>query len=273
MFGVAMVKPSGIVTLTTDFSTADGYAGAMKGRILSVFPRAVVVDLSHDIPAGDVGSAAWCLRVSTRPFPRGTVHVAVVDPGVGSGRRPLLLEGGNGQVYVGPDNGIFDLATAEHAVSSAWAIDGAAVSGGSPVSGTFHGRDIFAPAAALAAKGTAPSKFAARVAPESLVRLDHDPHCRLLEDRIVAVVLHVDIFGNIVTSIPSRYGVVIYKGQAGKKTVQKPVRCYTDMREGELHFIEGSSGLMEISLRGDSAAIRTGATRGSEVIAFLKGNR
>jgi S-adenosylmethionine hydrolase len=267
-----MARPSGIITLTSDFGTEDGYAGAMKGRILSVFPKARIEDLSHDITAGDIEGAAWCLFTATRYYPSGTVHVAVVDPGVGGGRRPVMIDAGSGQIYVGPDNGIFHLASAGSAVAAAWEIDAARVSEGAPVSNTFHGRDVFAPAAAMRASGVMPRKIGSSVPPKSLTKLDMDMIYDVDGDVIKGKVLHVDRFGNMITSIPGRYSVVVFRGLLGRRTVQKPVTCYNDMREGEIHFIEGSSGLLEISARGRSAAGITGVTKGTEVVAFIKTN-
>lgn len=268
-----MAKPNGIITLTSDFGTEDGFAGAVKGRILSVFPKARIEDLSHDVVAGDIEGAAWCLFTAARYYPAGTVHVAVVDPGVGSGRRPVMIDGGDGQIFVGPDNGIFDLATAGSPVTAVWEIDIARVSEGAPVSNTFHGRDVFAPAAAMRASGVTPRRIGDSVSPKSLTRLDLDMAYDVDGDVIKGRVLHVDRFGNIITSIPGRYSVVIFRGLIGRRTVQKPVSCYNDMREGEVHFIEGSSGLLEISARGRNAAGITGVTKGTEVVAFIKTNR
>jgi S-adenosylmethionine hydrolase len=267
-----VAKPNGIITLTSDFGTEDGFAGAMKGRILSIFPKARIEDLSHDITAGDIEGAAWCLFTAARYYPAGTVHVAVVDPGVGTGRRPVMIDGGSGQIFVGPDNGIFHLAAAGSAVAAVWEIDVAKVSEGATVSNTFHGGDVFAPAAAMRASGVMPRRFGSPLAPKSLAKLDLDMIYDVDGDVIRGKVMHVDRFGNMVTSIPGRYGVVVFRGLVGRRTVQKPVACYNDMREGEVHFIEGSSGLLEISARGRSAAGITGVTRGTEVVAFIKSN-
>jgi len=267
-----MAKPNGIITLTSDFGTEDGFAGAMKGRILSIFPKARIEDITHDVVAGDIEGAAWCLLTSTRYYPAGTIHVAVVDPGVGSGRRPIMIDGGDGQLFVGPDNGIFHLATAGTAVAAVWEIDVAKVSEGAPVSNTFHGRDVFAPAAAMRARGVMAQRIGRPLPPRSLAKLDMDMAYDVDGDVIKGKVLHVDRFGNMITSIPGRYSVVVFRGLVGRRTVQKPVTCYNDMREGEVHFIDGSSGLLEISARDRNAAGITGVKKGTVVVAFIKTN-
>jgi len=264
------MKPNGIITLTSDFCTVDGFAGAVKGKILSIFPRATIIDISHEIPVGDVETAAWCLLTSTRFFPGGTVHIAVVDPGVGSGRRPLILEGGNGQFYVGPDNGIFDLASAQDSLVSAWEIDLSKAEGELSVSNTFHGRDIFAPAAARLAKGISIKKFAKKTGLEDIKKLEIDFSYEISGGKIKGKVLHIDRFGNIITSIPSKYSVVISRGEIKEKAVKKPVHCYNDITRGELNFIEGSGGFIEISANGASASGMAGAMRGGAVTAYLK---
>lgn len=268
-----MIKPSGIITFTSDFSTADSYVGAVKGKILSIFPRARIIDISHEIPSGDIVAAAWCLLTSTKYYPRGSVHLAVVDPGVGSERRAVILEAGSGQVYVGPDNGIFSLVGGGEPPAGLWEINPPKVAEGSPVSKTFHGRDIFAPAAALVAKGTSIKKFVKELDPDDALKLNFNLVHSVLEDRIIAKIIHVDKFGNIVTSIPAKYNVLIARGEINRMPVKKPAECYTDIKGGEVNFIEGSAGFMEISANNMSAAEMTDARRGDEVIAFLKRRR
>ncbi|MBZ0235135.1 MAG: SAM-dependent chlorinase/fluorinase, partial [Deltaproteobacteria bacterium] len=141
-----------VITLTTDFGYADGYVGAMKGVILRLAPEAVVVDVAHDVPRHDIAHAAWVLATSAPEFPAGTIHVAVVDPGVGGARTPVVIAAG-GHLYVGPDNGLFayvgDRPESVHAITST------AFRMPAP-SETFHGRDVFAPAAAALARGLPP---------------------------------------------------------------------------------------------------------------------
>ena len=264
-----MIKPSGIITFTSDFSTADGFVGAVKGKILSCFPGAKIIDISHDIPPGDIAAAAWCLVASTGFFPAGTVHLVVVDPGVGSGRAPVIVEGSGGQVFVGPDNGIFDLALRQAGAARAWTIDAAAVTAGKSPSSTFHGRDIFAPAAAMVAGGRAMSRFAGRLEPGALCVLDIDFSCRAKGKNIFARVVHIDRFGNIITSIADKYLRRIGGGRIKTRAVGKPVECYDAIVSGKLNFIGGSCGLVEVSAKGKSAARLVRAKIGDRVTAVL----
>ncbi|MBW2261850.1 MAG: SAM-dependent chlorinase/fluorinase [Deltaproteobacteria bacterium] len=255
---------SGIVTLTTDFGTADGYAGAVKGVILSIAPDSRVVDLSHDVPAGDVAAGAWCLRVAAPTFPSGTVHLAVVDPGVGGGRRPVIVSRG-GHLFVGPDNGLLSLARGE--VDAAWTIEPDRVRVRDRVAPTFHGRDVFAPAAARLASGAAAQDFAVRMQVSALESLPLD--LGWSEEGGVAVgrVVHVDRFGNLVTSLPADLLVrsCAAGGSADGRPVLAAVACYEAIPDGGVAFIEGSQGLVEISLRDGSAAKSLGLGVGAEV--------
>ena len=264
-----MNKPNGIITFTSDFSTSDGFVGAVKGKILSHFPGAKIVDISHDIPPGDIAAAAWCLMASTGFFPAGTVHLAVIDPGVGSSRLPVIIEGAGGHFFVGPDNGIFHLALRQAGTARAWTIDGEAVTAGEPPSSTFHGRDIFAPAAAMVAAGRAVKRFAGKMDIKDLCVPDIDFSCVAEGKNIFARVVHIDRFGNIITSIPDEYLARIGGGRMKKRTVGKPVECYERIARGKLDFIGGSCGLVEISAGGASAARLARACIGDRVTAVL----
>ncbi len=261
-----MGRPSGIVTLTTDYGTMDGYAGAVKGVVASLGKRVRVVDISHDIPPGDLAAGAWCLRVAAPCFPSGTVHLAVVDPGVGGSRRPVIVARG-GALLVGPDNGLLSLVEGE--MEGAWEIDPPLVAVGR-VSRTFHGRDVFAPAAARLASGELPSRIGRSLDPASLSILPFDMGWNDGGTAAWGQVLHVDRFGNLVTSIPA---VVLERaagaGEAGGRPVLPPVQCYEAIPEGKAAFIEGSQGLVEISARGTSAARILEAGPGTSVRVTL----
>src|SRR5215510_5544937 len=187
-----------LVTLTTDFGTADGYVGAMKGAILRLAPGTRIVDISHDVPPQDVAAAAFVLFQSANQFPPGTIHVAVVDPGVGGRRREVILDEA-GYRFVGPDNGIFSLVcphvrTAFHITAPTFRAP--------VVSATFHGRDIFAPAAARLAAGAAPAEAGPRVPLEG--SLGGRPLLMSHGGRqVTGHVVHVDRFGNLITDIPA----------------------------------------------------------------------
>ncbi len=183
-----------IVTFTTDFGFSDGYVGAMKGVVLSLAPDATLVDITHGIAAQDVVGGAIALAQAAPLFPRGTIHVAVVDPGVGGARADVVVAAG-GSFFVGPDNGVLSLAAPEP--RQIYRIDAAAFRR-EPVSPTFHGRDVFAPTAGRLAAGAPPS--AAGPSLPALVELD-PPLVRRVGDRVEGTVTHVDRFGNLLTSL------------------------------------------------------------------------
>ena len=253
-----------IVTLTTDFGTRDPYVGAMKGVILSICPEATIVDITHEIAPQDVTEGALALRSACPGYPAGSIHVAVVDPGVGSRRRALAVSSG-GRLYIGPDNGIFTLVCGED--SSVRSITNRSVQA-ETVSATFHGRDIFAPAAAHVAQGLAPERLGRKV--RRIERLDL-PTPEVGRRRVLGQVLHVDRFGNLISNIaeetldaarsPERAAVV----RIGDMEIDGIRRTYTEAPRGALLALIGSTGLLEISLREGSAAVKLGAGRGTRV--------
>ncbi|HVV82031.1 MAG TPA: SAM-dependent chlorinase/fluorinase, partial [Kofleriaceae bacterium] len=213
-----------VCTLTTDFGTADGFVGAMKGVLASQAPHAVVVDIAHDIPRHDIAHGAWVLATSTRAFPPGSVHVAVVDPGVG-GERAEVVVAIDGHYHVGPDNGLFAYLAAWGRVEGAWEIR-SAMFRADVVAPTFHGRDVFAPAAAALARGLPPD---AAGPPTFLVgRLPWSVHGRG-EQVTAGVVVHIDHFGNLVTNLPGPARVAEVGGVRAR-----PVRTYSDVAAGAL---------------------------------------
>ncbi len=270
-----------IVTLTTDFGLSDGYVGVMKGVLLTVSPQVQIVDITHAIEPGNVRQAAFVLGTSYRYFPKDTVHVAVVDPGVGTERNALCLEG-LGQYFVGPDNGVFSFILADASDESGVQPDENGW-GPSPrvlpqdfeavrltneqfwlreVSNTFHGRDIFAPVAArlpetaLMDLGELVDSILAY--PRPMARIDG-------QGRMAGEVLHVDRFGNLITSI--RGGQLEgepVKGSIEGHSFSGLVRSYGD--GDNLFALIGSSGYVEVAVRDGSAAARTGARVGSEVV-------
>ncbi|HEY5450187.1 MAG TPA: SAM-dependent chlorinase/fluorinase [Polyangia bacterium] len=250
-----------IVTFTTDFGAGDGYAGAMKGVVLSLAPAAQLVDITHGVPPMDVAAGAVALAQAASLFPPGTIHVAVVDPGVGGERADILIESG-GSLFIGPDNGVLSLAARPprriyRIQSSMFRRD--------PVSPTFHGRDVFAPTAGRLAAGQPAS--AAGPALDALVELDA-PLVRRVGDRVEGTVTHVDGFGNLLTSLAAELvpaGAQIEV--AGREGTFHPMmgKTFTDVAPGALVAYIGSSGLLEIGLRDGSAASMTGAGRGSPV--------
>jgi len=255
-----------IVTLTTDFGTRDPWVGIMKGVILGIAPTARLVDLSHDIAAQDILEGALCLEAAAPFFPRDTIHLAVVDPGVGSARRAIAVRAG-GQYYVGPDNGLLSLAFAQAPALMAAVELTAAEYRLSSLSRTFHGRDLFAPAAAHLAAGVALERFGRAVAdPVRLVL----PVPQREGDHVRGEVLAVDRFGNLVTSLRGEdlSGLVssALVVEIGEVRLGAPLSAYADAPPGGLGAIMGSTGRLEIFARDGSAHAMLGRGRGAPVV-------
>lgn len=251
-----------MITLLTDFGTADYFVPAVKGVLASLHPTAHLVDLTHDIPAHDVAAAAFTLGACYQDFPAGTVHLAVVDPGVGSARRALVVAAG-GQYFVGPDNGIFSLVYAPakdcrvfHATEAAFFRP--------TISPTFHGRDVFAPLAAWLAKGVAPEGFGTEI--HDYVRL---PWTRpqATSDSLLGEILHVDSFGNCLTNFTAEELTLTQVTAATRF-----VLAGHEVRQFATHFAAvpdanallaylGSAGYWEIALWRASAAQQLGVAR------------
>ena len=258
------MSASGVITLLTDFGTRDGYAGALKGVILSRFPAARLVDLAHELPPGDIAAASAALGQSAPFFPAGTVHVAVVDPGVGTARRGLAVSAG-GQLYVGPDNGIFTAVLHSTGPVAAHALERRRL-WREPVSPVFHGRDVFGPVAAHLAAGGALADVGPLVATESLVRLPaRDPSDGL--DGVRGEVVHVDRFGNLVTNLrpPGAEEVSAATVEIADRSLALS-RTYGDVAPGELLALVGSSGRIEVAVSGGSAAALLSSGVGCVVI-------
>jgi S-adenosylmethionine hydrolase len=242
-----------LVTLLTDFGTADGYVGEVKGALLMAVPEVGIVDISHDVPPQDVESGRLALARYWRRFPPGTVHLVVVDPGVGADRAAIAVESA-GYALVGPDNGVLSpalLVPGARAVSLAVPLHAAP---------TFHGRDVFAPAAAALARGTGVAELGSPHE-HAVVRRTPEPE-RWGDGTLQGEVIAVDHFGNAVTNLLGlRGGTLEVAGVA--LTV---VRAYADVAPGELVAVTGSNGLLEIAERDGSAARRLGLARGTPVL-------
>lgn len=241
-----------IITLLTDFGTADGYVGEMKGVLATRAAGVALVDVAHDLSPQDVDGARLALARYWRKFPPGTVHVAVIDPGVGSERAALAVES-EGRYLVGPDNGVLSPALL-HAGMRCVALP--IPPGAAP---TFHGRDVFAPAAAELAQGIA---LDALGEPAGNPVIRRTPEATRREDGTIAgMVITIDRFGNAVTNLMARRGGVLSVG--GHRLPLS--RSYSDVPAGALVALVGSSGLVEIARRDGNAATELGLTRGSEV--------
>jgi hypothetical protein len=278
-----------IVTLTTDFATADGYVGAMKGVILGRAPSAQLVDLTHEIERHDIEAAAFALATAAPLFPAGTIHVAVVDPGVGGRRLPVVVCSG-GQVFVGPDNGIFALAAPLPEAAYEIAADRFVRH---PISDTFHGRDVFAAAAGVLAAGLEPAEagppIALEIGPSPKANLSRgplvgeinpSPQANLIGGPLVGEVIsreaadpcivHIDRFGNLITDIPGdELGPDDAVAIAGGPPIVQ-ARTYADAPVGGVLAYVGSAGTVEIAVREGSAAEVLGAARGDGV-AVIRG--
>jgi S-adenosyl-L-methionine hydrolase (adenosine-forming) len=241
-----------VVTLLTDFGTADGYVAEMKGVLLSLAPETCVVDVTHDIPPHDVESGRLALARYWRRFPAGTVHLAVVDPGVGSVRAALAVRSDD-RLLVGPDNGILSPALL---MRGAEVVALAVPPHAAP---TFHGRDVFAPAAAALAAGT---PLGALGEPFGTPVIRRTPEARRGADgAIEGEVIAIDRFGNAVTNcLGLRGGTIEVSG-----TVLPVARTYADAAPGALLALCGSTGLIEIAVRDGSAARELGLSRGAVV--------
>lgn len=255
------------ITLTTDFGTREYYVGAVKGVILATNPDVHLVDISHDIPSHDILAGAFTVAGACPWFPSGTIHLVVVDPGVGSDRRVLIASTGR-HLYVAPDNGVLSLVllreesvrvfqvTAEHYYRQ-------------PVCPTFHARDVFGPVAAWLAKGIAPEKFGSPVDDYKRLTL---PPVAITETRLEGHVFHVDKFGNLISTITaptvqefqSRHENL--RIRINEHPVSRLVRYYAEAAENELVALVGSSGFLEVALPRRSAAQHLGVGRGARVI-------
>jgi Uncharacterized conserved protein len=263
-----------IVTLTTDFGTNDHFVGAVKGVILDIVPEAAIVDISHAVQAFDVLDGALAISQAYSCFPTGTVHMVVVDPGVGTARRPIVASS-DGYHFVAPDNGVLSMVYAReerihvrHVTSDHYFRQ--------PVSNTFHARDIFAPVAGYLAKMVDSHKFGDEI--EDYVRFAAPKPKPAGDNKIRGVVLKVDRFGNIITNVTPEDAPALFTGNqtfkivVGSKEITDLRSNYAEGAPGEVFGILGSMGYLEIVANRGAAAQLTGAGKGSEVsIVFGEG--
>lgn len=263
--------PSPVITLTSDFGLTDPYAAEMKAVILSINPEAAIVDISHCVEKYDIRMGAYILARATPYFPKGSVHVAVIDPGVGTKRRPLLIQTNNGY-YLGPDNGVLSLAAITDGIQHIREITKSKVMLGH-ISKTFHGRDIFASAAAHLTKGTKPGEFGPETS-EFVVRTFATKIKR--GNSLAGEILYTDSFGNIVTNFTKEnLEKVSVRGTveieiSNRKLKFKVRRTYAESESSEPFAIMGSHGFLEISKNKASAA-RALKTRIGDRICLMTG--
>ena len=261
-----------IITLTTDFGSNDHFVGTMKGVILNIVPEAAIVDISHAVQAFDVLDGALTISQAYSYFPNGTVHLVVVDPGVGSARRPIIASS-DGYHFVAPDNGVLSLVYAKEERIHVRAITSEHYFL-QPVSNTFHARDVFAPVAAYLAKLVDTQKFGDEI--EDYVRFSAPKPKPVDANRIRGVVLKVDRFGNLITNItpqdaPSLFGSdpAGFKIVVGKSEITEMRSAYAEGAPGEVFGILGSMGFLEIAANRAAAAQLTGANKGTDVTLVL----
>ena len=251
-----------VITLLTDFGSADHYAGAMKGVILGICGDAQLVDISHEITPYAIAEAAFSLSQAWTCFPEGTVHLIVVDPGVGSSRRPILAEAA-GHHFVAPDNGVLTMlydTVPGHEVREITASRYFR----QPVSRTFHGRDIFAPVAAHLANGLGAAELGDPIG--DYLRLGFAGPARTGERTWTGTILKVDHFGNLITNFDAEAWQRLVSGpfemKVGARVVTRMASNYAEMDAGELCIIAGSAGFLEVSVKqgtaGETAQARSG---------------
>lgn len=261
-----------IITLTTDFGTADPFVGLMKGVILGIAPDVTIVDLSHEIPPQDIAAGALLLDSAVDFFPRGTIHVAVVDPGVGDRHTRIAVQTDE-HVYVGPNNGLFTAVLARQEPRAAVELTDSRYHHW-PVSDTFHGRDIFAPVAAHLANGVPLAKLGPPVEPISLPL----PEPWAVGDALELHVLRIDRFGNLITDL-THARFVAWLGntltakvalQVGNTWIKDLAKTFSDVESGTPLAYFGSAGRLEIAVRDGNAAQTLGASR--ETLIQLRRN-
>lgn len=251
-----------IITLLTDFGTRDWFVPSMKGVILGIAPRVQIVDMTHDIAPQDVRAGAFVLAAAAPLFPKGSIHVAVVDPGVGTERRAIVVKTKQ-RVYIGPDNGILTLVLQQEAIVAMRSLENSRLFRPA-VSHTFHGRDIFSPVAAHLAKGASFASLGNRM--ESVQQLSLQP-VRMTGNRIDGEVVFIDRFGNLISNI---------RGESvapDSTVIIGPHRCgaiassYAAVEEGELVAVINSLNLLEVGVRNGNAAATLGLCVGAKVSA------
>lgn len=256
-----------IITLTTDFGTSDYFVGAMKGAILSINPEAIPVDITHEIKTFDVKAAALTLFAAHQTFPSGTIHVCVVDPGVGSARRPILAISKN-HLFVAPDNGVLGFIYENEPSVRVFHITNDRFFR-HPVSTTFHGRDIFAPVAGAVSRGVLPGELGEEIT--DFVRLELPKISQSDEETIIAEVFHIDHFGNCLLNLksddlPEKFHTSRFRVETANQTISKFQSFYSaSAHQGDIFLIYGSADFLEIVAYKDSAARLLNLSVGQQV--------
>ncbi len=260
---------NGLITLLTDFGTEDNYVGAMKGVILSINPNATIVDISHQIPPQDVMAGAFVLSQATPFFPRSTIHIAVVDPGVGGKRKPVLIQTDR-YFFVGPDNGIFSIALQNERIRQKIHLTNKNYFLGH-ISPTFHGRDIFSPVGAYLSHKYDPSVFGKRIKTTAKLNIKK-PH--VTNGKITGQIIYIDRFGNLITNIDEGLLKKVFENREFRvevcnNIIKKFIPAYAYAKKEEIISLIGSSGFLEIAKRDADAGQEIGAEKGDLVEIIL----
>jgi S-adenosyl-L-methionine hydrolase (adenosine-forming) len=257
--------PRPVITLLTDFGLEDSCAAALKGVILCLAPGVTIVDITHYVPSFNILSGAYLLKTACPYFPSGSIHVAVVDPGVGSERNPIIVQT-PGAFFVGPDNGIFTYVVKTERISGIFRLENPAYRA-REVSSTFHGRDIFAPVAAHLFNGVPPAEMGPEL--DAIVELDR-AFPKIMDNKIHGAVIHVDSFGNLVTNVTSEHistmRPVTVCTQVAHCSIIGLRQAYHQGVRDELITYIGSGGHLEIGCNGGSAAEKLNAGLGADVV-------
>jgi len=251
-----------IIALITDFGTRDYYAGAMKGVILSINSRAQIIDITHEISPQIITSASFTLRACYVNFPKKTVFVAVVDPGVGSSRKAILVETED-YFFIAPDNGLLSFVFNETKIFRVYELSNEQFFG-KTVSRTFHGRDIFAPCAAYLSKGASPDEFGEEIF--DFVRFAENKARNVGENEIEAEIVYIDRFGNLITNLRKGNAPENFNLKIAETTIEKMRGFYSEVEKSEIFMIWGSAGFLEIAAFQTSAAELLNAKIGQKII-------
>lgn len=265
--------PPPIIGLFTDYGWDDPYVAQLKGTILTINPTARLLDINHGVNPFNLAEGSYLLDQSAEAFPAGTIFVAVVDPGVGTDRDPVLLETAKNKFFIGPDNGLFSQVIAHEGFSRAWKLDKPQFFRSGDISRTFHGRDIFGPVAAHLAADAGPDRFGT---PLKALTLLQDKEPTFSGGLITAVIVHIDRFGNVILNLPSdnEFAAKLKEGNLVKITIGHEnfsaplVKTYGEVEKGRLLLTYGGNGLLEIGVNQGSAARQLKVEAGNSV--FLK---
>ncbi len=259
-------KPSHLITFLSDFGYSGSYVAQVKGVILCINPSAEIIDITHDVPSGDIQCASFLLWSAYRYFPAGTINLSVVDPGVGTERKGIIVETER-YIFVGPDNGLFTMPLKEEKIRRVIEINNRLFG---RISTTFHGRDVFGPVAGQLSKGVDAKGFGREISVDKLQFLKiREPLVK--GDRIYGRVIHIDKFGNLITNIPAsalKTGQ-LYINIKGKR-IKGLIKSYGYAPKGKLVALINSFGLLEVSLNSASARKLLKCRQGEQVVALLR---